>query len=249
MYLNIILNFFILLIQIANCLNCKGNRQKKEFKKIFVKKFFQITAPAILFAPAILIAPTVHIIIIIGMNVVDNLNSVPPAFSPLVFFFKQLLLAPVDKRSNDFDIFEYSRRYSTFPVHRRCQWHRGCKRFYYSWMILSNFECTLLRSNIYWWLVCLLIVPLNALANCQRSYWCINGVIDTGEVGDIYCPVSMMHDVTGVNDTYDMLRQCHWHRQIHASPVSLTPANACFAGVNDTGEEFFDGIVDTGEAL
>jgi hypothetical protein len=39
-YLNIILNFFILLIQIANCLNCKGKRQKKEFKKIFVKKIF-----------------------------------------------------------------------------------------------------------------------------------------------------------------------------------------------------------------
>jgi hypothetical protein len=39
-YLNIILNFFILLIQIANCLNCKGKRQKKEFKKNFVKKIF-----------------------------------------------------------------------------------------------------------------------------------------------------------------------------------------------------------------
>jgi hypothetical protein len=26
----------------------------------------------------------------------------------------------------------------------------------------------------------LMIVPLNALANCQRSYWCINGVNDTG---------------------------------------------------------------------
>jgi hypothetical protein len=37
---------------------------------------------------------------------------------------------------------------------------------------------------------------------------CIAGVIDTGEVGDIYCPVSrtpVMHDVTGVNDTGDML--------------------------------------------
>jgi hypothetical protein len=30
--------------------------------------------------------------------------------------------------------------------------------------------------------------------------------------------------------------------------VSLTPANACFAGVNDTGEEFFAGVVDIGEA-
>ncbi len=58
----------------------------------------------------------------------------------------------------------------------------------------------------------LLIVPLNALVNCQRSYWCINGVNDTGEVGDIYCPVSMtsvMHDVTSVNDTGGMLRRCH----------------------------------------
>ncbi len=59
----------------------------------------------------------------------------------------------------------------------------------------------------------------------------------------------VMHDVTGVNDTGDMLRQCHLHRQIHALPVSLTPPNACFAGVNDTSEEFFAGVVDTGEAL
>jgi hypothetical protein len=32
-------------------------------------------------------------------------GTVPPDFSPLVFFFKQLLLAPVDKPSNDFDYF------------------------------------------------------------------------------------------------------------------------------------------------
>jgi hypothetical protein len=31
--------------------------------------------------------------------------TVPPDFLPLVFFFKQLLLAPVDKPSNDFDFF------------------------------------------------------------------------------------------------------------------------------------------------
>jgi hypothetical protein len=42
---------------------------------------------------------------------------------------------------------------------------------------------------------------------------------------------------------------------MHASPVSLTPANACFAGVNDIGEEFFaggeelfTGVNDTGNA-
>ena len=55
---------------------------------------------------------------------------------------------------------------------------------------------------------------------------CIAGVIDTGEVGDVYFTPAM-----------------------HALPVSLTPANACFAGVNDTGEEFFAGVVDTSESL
>jgi hypothetical protein len=32
-------------------------------------------------------------------------GTVPPDFSPLVFFFKQLFLAPVGKPSNDFDFF------------------------------------------------------------------------------------------------------------------------------------------------
>ncbi len=32
-------------------------------------------------------------------------GTVPPDFSPLVFFFKQLLLAPIDKPSNDLDFF------------------------------------------------------------------------------------------------------------------------------------------------
>jgi hypothetical protein len=30
---------------------------------------------------------------------------VPPDFSPLIFFIKQLLLAPVDKPNNDLDFF------------------------------------------------------------------------------------------------------------------------------------------------
>jgi hypothetical protein len=37
---------------------------------------------------------------------------------------------------------------------------------------------------------------------------CFAGVIDTGKVGDIYCPVSMtpvMHDATGVVDTGEAL--------------------------------------------
>jgi hypothetical protein len=32
-------------------------------------------------------------------------GTVPPDFSPMVFFFKQLLLAPVDKPSNDLNFF------------------------------------------------------------------------------------------------------------------------------------------------
>ncbi len=32
-------------------------------------------------------------------------GTVSPDFSPLVFYFKQLFLAPVDKPSNDFDFF------------------------------------------------------------------------------------------------------------------------------------------------
>jgi hypothetical protein len=32
-------------------------------------------------------------------------GTLPPDFSPLVIFFKQLPLAPVDKTSNDFDFF------------------------------------------------------------------------------------------------------------------------------------------------
>jgi hypothetical protein len=48
---------------------------------------------------------------------------------------------------------------------------------------------------------------------------CFAGVIDTGEVGDLYCPVSttpVMHDVTGVNDT---------------------------------GKECIDGVIDTGDVM
>ncbi len=35
----------------------------------------------------------------------DLKGTVPRDFSPLVFFFKQLLLVPVDMPSNDFDFF------------------------------------------------------------------------------------------------------------------------------------------------
>jgi hypothetical protein len=73
------------------------------------------------------------------------------------------------------------------------------------------------------------------LANCQRSYWCINSVNntgdaciadvnDTGEVGNIYCPVSM----TLVSNFL---------------PVSLTPVK-----LSKTVKVSLTGVVDTGEA-
>jgi hypothetical protein len=43
-------------------------------------------------------------------------GTVPPDFSPLVFFFKQLLLAPVDKPSNDFDFFQIFDFSGALPV-------------------------------------------------------------------------------------------------------------------------------------
>ncbi len=39
------------------------------------------------------------------INMINVKGTVPPDFSPLFFFFKQLLLAPVGKPSEDFDFF------------------------------------------------------------------------------------------------------------------------------------------------
>jgi hypothetical protein len=57
-------------------------------------------------------------------------------------------------------------------------------------------------------------LPVTLTPANQRSYWCINGVNDTGKVDDIYCPVSMT---------------------LVMSPVLLTPVT-CFASVIDTGK-------------
>ncbi len=100
-------------------------------------------------------------------------------FLPQVFFFKQLLLAPVDKSSNDFDFFrifaEIFDYYGASPVSTTPVMHA---------------------------------LPVSL----TPAKTCIAGVIDTGEVDDIYCPVSMtpvMHDVTGVIDTGNAcIRRC-----------------------------------------
>jgi hypothetical protein len=149
---------------------------------------------------------------------------VTPDFLHLFFFFKQLLLVPVDKPRNDLNFFRIFSEIFDFPG-------------------ASPVSLTLTLS----------INGVNDTGNA-----CIAGVIDTGEVADLYCLVSMtlvMHDVTGVNDTGDMLRRCHWHRQIHASPVSMTPAKlsktvkVSLTGVVDTGEELLTGVNDTGNVV
>jgi hypothetical protein len=47
------------------------------------------------------------------------------------------------------------------------------------------------------------------LVSLTPAKTCFAGVIDTGEVGDVYCLTPVMHDVTGVNETGDMLLLCH----------------------------------------
>ncbi len=87
------------------------------------------------------------------------------------------------------------------------------------------------------------------MANCQRSYWYINSVNDTGKHA---LPVSLTPAKTciaGVIDTGEV-GDVYFTPAMHALPVSLTPANACFAGVGIfVGEEFLAGVIDTGEAL
>jgi hypothetical protein len=125
-------------------------------------------------------------------------------------------------------------------------------------MILLNFEWTLLRSNIYWWLVFLLIVPLKALANCQRSYWCINFVNDTGNA--CIAGVGWRYLLPSINDTGDVWRhRCQdtgdmlRRRRMHASPVSMTPVNNFLTvsltpvKLSKTVKVSLTGVVDTGE--
>ncbi len=111
--------------------------------------------------------------------------------------------------------------------------HRGqrhCQSWWFSCtlMILLNIECTLVRCNIYWQYLFTLIVPLNALAGCQRFYKnitsvvdagdaCITGIVDTGKVSDL---------LANFNSTGEAWRhRCQWHRVRNASPLLLSPVN------------------------
>ncbi len=58
---------------------------------------------------------------------------------------------------------------------------------------------------------------------------------------NMYLPVSMTPNDTGVNDT--QRHRCQWHP---TTPVSMTPNDT---GVNDTGDAFLSGIVDSGDVM
>ncbi len=103
-------------------------------------------------------------------------------FLPLFFFFKQLLLAPVDKPSNDFDFFrifaEIFDNFGALPV---------------STTPVSD-TSTVLKS----------FTGVNDTSNA-----CIAGVIDTGK--DMHSPVSMTlakHVFAGVTDTGNACHRC-----------------------------------------
>ncbi len=126
-------------------------------------------------------------------------GTVPQDFLPLVFFFKQLLLASVDKPSNDFNFFFNIRRdiqlFRCFAgVNDSGKWHFYCFR--------ALHRCQQHRQN-----------------NPHRCHW---------HRQSMHSPVSMTpakHVFAGVNDTGEACHQCHWHRWRHASLVSLIPGS------------------------
>ncbi len=131
----------------------------------------------------------------------------PRDFLPLVFFFKQLLLAPVDKISNDFDFFrifaEIFDYFSASPVTTTQAMHA------------LPVSLTLVNNS--------LLVSTTPVSDTLTVLERFTGVNDTGK-----------KFLTGVIDTGKAcirrcqwhrrsMLQCHWHRWRHASPVSLIP--------------------------
>ncbi len=118
-------------------------------------------------------------------------------------------------------------------VHQRCQWHRPVGAS----------------------MVSMTPPAMHALpVSLTPAKTCFAGVNDTGEFGDIYCPLSMtpVTCFAGVIDTGKyMLRRCHQHRQMHASPVSMAPVINFWpvpVKLSKTVKVSLTGVVDTGEA-
>jgi hypothetical protein len=131
-------------------------------------------------------------------------GTVSRDFLPLVFFFKQLLLAPVDKPSNDFDffrifaeIFDYfgASTVSTTPaMHALPVSLTPVNNSSPVSTTPVNDTFTVLKS----------FTGVNDTANA-----CIAGVIDTGK--DMHSPVSMTltkHVFASVTDTGNACHRC-----------------------------------------
>ncbi len=138
-------------------------------------------------------------------------GTVPRDFLPLVFFFKQLLLAPVDKPSNNFNFFLNIRGdirlFQCFAgVNNTSKWHFYCFR--------ELHRCQQHRQKIphlYHWHQRSMHSPVS-MAPAKHVFASVG---DTGE------------DVTGVVDTGDVMHhRCHWYRAVNIANCD---------GVNDTG--------------
>ncbi len=166
-------------------------------------------------------------------------GTVPPDFSPLVFLFKQLLLAPEDKPSNDFDFFSNIRGDIRLF---RCIAGVNDTGNANDFITVGWFFRTL--NGRYWE-----VISTDGLFFTDCSFKC------TGEL-----PKVLLVHQRCQRHRQCMHCRCHWYRRRHASPVSLTPAKlaiftvryqwhqwcttspvsmtlvTCFAGVIGTGK-------------
>ncbi len=125
-------------------------------------------------------------------------GTVPRDFLPLVILFKQLLLAPVDKPSNDFSFFRiFAEIFDYFGA-----------SLVSTTLVSDTF--TVLES----------FTGVNDTGNIpHRCRW---------HQRSMHSPVSMTpakHVFAGVNDTGEACHRCRWHQWCHASPVSLIPGS------------------------
>ncbi len=106
-------------------------------------------------------------------------GTVSRDFLPQVFFFKQLLLAPVDKPSNDFDFFRIFAE--IFDMHRRCHWHRWCtsRTFGSLWMPLK--EQSVKKQAISKYYFSIASIKSSKESSNYNKIVCFAGVNDTGE--------------------------------------------------------------------
>ncbi len=131
-------------------------------------------------------------------------GTVSGDFLPLVFFFKQLLLAPVDKPSNDLDFFQiFAEIFDYFgasPVSTTLAMHA----LLVSLTPVNNFLPVSTTPVSDTFTVLKSFTGVNDTCNA-----CIAGVIDTGK--DMHSPVSRTlskHVFAGDTDTVNACHRC-----------------------------------------